>query len=123
MEKIKSILEEESMKRKLAKMAPRDRAKVERNIIESEKVGEKYRREEEALMRMPREERLKKICGKAIESCCRYAFEHGVMLGHGDLKPTKGEVERFKFFRTQAKSGLTLDLKKAGVLPLEKKAA
>jgi hypothetical protein len=75
--------------------------------------------EERKLQRMPREERLKKICGEAIESCCRYAFEHGAMLGHGDIKPTKGEVERFKFFRTQTKSGLTLELKRAGVLPLE----
>ncbi len=91
-------------------------------ITEKEKprliaLARKYASKERRLQRMSKEERLKAICGEAIENCFRFGFEHGVMVGHGDIKPTKGEVENFKFFRTQAKSGLTWELKRAGVLP------
>ena len=111
MEKRKSLLDEESMKRKLSKLSPRDRAKVERNIIESEKVGEKYRRKEEALMRLPKEKRLKAICSRYIELSVYFAKIFGSMK-----EATAGDIKELK---RELKFELTMALKKAGVLPLE----
>ena len=106
-------------RRKLDKLPEKERKEIECRIAEDQALTRKYQREEERLMRMPREERLKKICGDAIESCFRFSFECGVGVGARDIKPTKGEVENFNCFMTQAKSDLTWQLKKAGVLPLE----
>lgn len=106
-------------RRKLDKLPEKERKEIEGRIAESQALMRKQEREEKALMRMPRGERLKKICGKAIEACFRFSFEYGVAVGARDIKVTKGEVSNFNLFRTQAKSGLTWQLKKAGVLPLE----
>ncbi len=116
MEKRKSLLDKDSMKRKLAKLSPRERARVEQSILEGEKESRKMQRAEEALMRLPKEKRLKKICGEAIETCWFFAQSFGARFGEGDSEP--GDFNK-KFLKTQAKSSLTLQLKKAGVLPLE----
>lgn len=44
MEKMKSLLDDESMKKKLSKMSPKERTKVEQNIIYAERLSEKERR-------------------------------------------------------------------------------
>jgi hypothetical protein len=66
MEKRKSILDEDQMKKRLSKLPEKERKEIERRILEGEAQTRKFQREEERLMRMPRGERLKKICGEAI---------------------------------------------------------
>lgn len=116
MEKRKSLLDQDSMKRKLSKLSPRDRAKVERNIIESEKVGEKYRREEEALKRMPKEERLKAIYADYFGIAVDSAIGLGRVLEAKGIKVSNGYA--VKYLKQSLRFGLTTRLKQFGVLPL-----
>ncbi len=116
MEKRKSILDQDSMKRKLAKLPEKERKEVERRIVETEAMVKKEQRKEQALMRMPKEERLKKIYGQHLKN----AFDHGVEIGQ--LSMTEGSKMSGQYFQREAwkqlRPGLTNALKKAAVLPL-----
>ena len=118
MEKIKSLLDDEKMKKKLAKMSPKERTKVEQNIIEGERFMEKERRKEEALMRLPKENRLKEIYGKHL----KMAFDEGIDLVRSLMEGRIRGREVFIFLQKHSKNrlrvALTEDLKKFGVLPL-----
>jgi len=64
-----------------------------------------------------KEERLKEIYGEHLDSTLKI----GIVLGKGmSRKKDKARSERLeKIIRGQLRPGLTLDLKKAGVLPLK----
>lgn len=118
MEKSKSLLDDEKFKKKLAKLSPYSRMTVEQRIKEGEKDRRKRQREEERLMRMPKEERLKKIYKECIYVAYDFGRSTGVLVGKGELRPTPTEFEKSR--RISLVSGLTWQLKEAGVLPLEK---
>lgn len=116
MEKRKSILDSDQMKKKLLKLSPHKREIVKQRIIETERNARKYEREEEAIMRLPKEQRLKEIYGKSL----KWAFDLGITIGKGLMRKKDKEASKYyqEKFRKQFKPGLTLELKKAGVLPL-----
>jgi hypothetical protein len=64
-----------------------------------------------------REERFKEIYGEHLDA----AFKIGIVIGKGMMrKKDKARSEAFeKIFRGQLRPGLTLALKKAGILPLK----
>jgi 23S rRNA C2498 (ribose-2'-O)-methylase RlmM len=72
----------------------------------------KWNRQEEQLMKLPKEERLKKLYGRYLN----WAFDFGITIGHAKNK--KEEMALQGIFRKQFKSSLTRALKKAEVLPL-----
>ena len=110
--KIKSIFDEKWRQERLAKLPPREREVVEKRIIRSEKLAAKWRREEEALMRLPKEDRLKKLYGKYL----KMALEFGITIGHA--KNRKEEMALKETFGKLFRPELTHALKKAEVLPL-----
>ncbi len=115
MEKKQSLLNSEQFKKKLAKLSPRERATVRRRILEGEEMQRKHEKEEEALMRLPKEERLKAICSDYIGMTVDVAKGLGKMFGSG-VKETTGEMTRD--LKQQMRFALTMALKKAKVLPL-----
>jgi hypothetical protein len=117
MEKKKSLLEDEKFKKKLAKLSPYRRMTVEQRIKENEKWARKWQREEERLMRMPKEERLKALYTRYIGLAVFFAKNIGLLIGRGDMKERTGEAT--KDLKTRLKFELTMALKKANVLPLE----
>ncbi len=117
MEKNKSLLDDEKFQKKLAKLSPTDRAKIKQDILEGEKERRKEQRAKERLMRMPKEERLKKICRNFFDAHYRSGHSAGILIGQGRLKPfTEARIRKGI---QQGAWHLTMNLKKAGVLPLE----
>jgi hypothetical protein len=119
MKKRESILDTDQMKKKLAKMSPRDREKVEQNIIETEIAVARWRKETERIMTLPKkEDRLKALYKRHLN----FAFQHGITFAgaihDGRFKSRKEIIEYQKRNCIQAVTCLTLDLKQAEVLPL-----
>lgn len=79
---------------------------------ERERIIRKWKREKEQLMRLSKEERLKKLYGKYL----KIAFEFGITIGHAKNK--KQEMALQRIFGKQLGPELTRALKKAEVLPL-----
>ncbi len=103
-------LEDEKFKKKLMKLSPYARMTVEQRIKEGNKELRKSQREEERLMRMPKEQRLKEIYGNYL----KLAFDDGCELGGRQLSD-----ETKKDFKTRLRAGLTSRLRRFKVLPLE----
>ena len=78
----------------------------------------KDRRQREALMRLPKEQRLKRICRNHVI----LAFEEGKRIQDALNTPEHKETAEYfeRRFRRQCGSGLTWSLKEAKVLPLGK---
>ena len=112
MQKSKSLLDSEKFQKKLAKLSPYSKMTVEQRVRESEAFARKNQREEEALMRLPKEERLKAIYWTYIDLAVTFAK----MLG--SMKEGTGVLT--KELKKQLKFELTMALKKANVLPLGK---
>ena len=119
MEKKESLLEDEKFQKKLAKLSPRDRRIVKRRVIEGEKMSQQWQREEDALKRMPKEQRLKAICADYLGLAVDMAIGLGMALKERKVKSS--HVEKLwivKDQKTRLRSELTVRLKKFGVLPL-----
>lgn len=119
MEKNKSLLDDEKFQKKLAKLSPYSRMTVEQRIKESEKASRKWHRQEEALMRMPKQEKLKAICADYLGLAVDSAIGLGMALKERKVKSS--DVEKLwivKDQKTRLRSELTIRLKKFGVLPL-----
>jgi hypothetical protein len=114
--KPESILDRDSVKRKLSKLSPRDRRIVKRRIIQGEKMTQQWLREEEALKRMPKQERLKTICADYFGLAVDSAIGLGRVLEARGIKGSNGGI--VKDLKTRLRSELTIRLKKFGVLPL-----
>ena len=117
MEKKKSLLNDEKFQKKLAKLSPKDRAKVEANVIDGEKFMGKLQREKEALMRMPKEKRLKAICKEHLLLTLDFGKRLECALRDKETKRNALWLEYFA--RKQMGYELTIALKNAKVLPLE----
>ena len=113
----KSLLVDEKFQKKLAKLSPYSRMTVEQRIKESEKASRKWQREEEALMRLPKEKRLKALYTRYIGLAVDFAKCLGKGIGSGQVKETTGVLT--KDLKRELKFELTMALKKANIFPLE----
>ena len=114
----KSLLDDEKFKKKLAKLSPYSRMTVKRRVKEGERAWRKWKREEDKLMRLPKEERLKVLYGRYLDVAVTFAKSLGLAIGQGALKQTTGILT--KELKRSLKFELTMALKKANVLPLGK---
>lgn len=117
MEKIKSLLQDEKFQKKLAKLSAKKRAEVEQTVRDGEKLKKKWQRKEEALMRMPKEKRLKAICKEYL----LVALDTGKLIGAGLREKSYKEHAMWLEASSKKRLGyeLTTRLKAANILPLE----
>jgi hypothetical protein len=78
----------------------------------------KDRRQKEAFMKLPKEERLKAVYKQHIDTAILFALELGARIQSGDARRS-GQL-LLKDLRWRSKVGLTAALKEARVLPLGK---
>ncbi len=102
-------------------MQKRQIAKESRGDQWLEKFLEKWRKEKERqrrkLERIPKEERLKTICGNLIDANYRSGLRQGILIGQGKFKCyTEAQIRKSIHYEVLQ---LTFNLKEAGVLPLK----